>query len=515
MFHSIRTKLVASYALIILLCLLLAGLGALVLVRRYQRDMALSQHRAVAATLSKGVQSLFASKLSLPEIAQRLRQEAQALGARALLVTRDGLILVDTGTKNPLTGRQLKFPIQELLGSRATAVVRRYLEADQQRYFLIILLLRLPPPPESSAVQLLPSYLIIAVPEQDIEPAWRQLAPPLAIAGLISLLISLVIAILLSRSITRPLIAMTKASEEMARGDYKQSIPVHGQDEVARLADSFNRMAREVERSRQSQRDFIANISHDLKTPLTSIQGFSQAILEGAVHDEEGYRRAAKIISEEATRMGQLIHDVLDLARLEAGEALKERTLIDFSLLVQHCVEKFKPLATEAGIELHFAVASNRALNSYGDERHLEQAISNLLDNAIKYTPSGGHVEIAIQALRLKRGKVESHSKVPCALPVKEKLSDGDWVAITVKDTGPGIPQEDLPRIFERFYRADKSRSGTEVSGLGLAIAKEIVEAHGGIIGVSNRPNGGACFSILLPMKQAPNTSQGAGKSGL
>jgi len=500
MFRSIRTKLAVSYALIILLCLLLAGLGALILIRQYQRNAILSQRHATAVTLSQRVQSLLALKLNLPEIAVRMRQEARALGVRALLVARDGLVGADSGEKDSLTGQRLKFPIQELLGSRATAVVRRYLEANGQQYFLIILLLRPPPLEGRAEVGSLPSYLIVAVPEQDVEPAWRQLAPPLAIAGLVSLSISIIIAVVLSRSITRPLLAMTKASEEIARGNYEQVIPTEGQDEVTCLADSFNRMARQVARSRQSQRDFLANVSHDLKTPLTSIQGFSQAILEGAVHDEAGYRRAAQIISEEAARMGQLVQDLLDLARLDTGEATNKRTAIVSSELAQHCVGKFAPLAAEAGVELRISADKTLPL-IYGDEGRLEQAVSNLLDNAIKYTPSGGRVEIAIQALKLKDGRIEGRSDIPCALPFKGKPGDGNWIAISVVDTGAGIAKEDLRRIFERFYRADKSRSGAKGSGLGLAIAKEIVEAHGGIIGASSRPGSGSCFTIFLPIE--------------
>lgn len=497
MFRSIRTKLAVSYALIVLFCLLLAGSGALILIQRYQRDAVLNERRATAATLLQRAQSLLALRPSLPEVALRLRQEARQLGVRALIVARDGLILLDTGQEAPLTGQRIPFPIGELLGPRELAVVRRRLDADGQVYFFIIL--RLTPPPDLPAgMGALPNYLIVIEPEQDVQPAWRQLVPPLAIAGFLALLISTVIAVVLSRSITRPLIAMTKASEEIARGNYQQVIPTKGQDEVARLADSFGRMAREVERSRQSQRDFVANVSHDLKTPLTSIQGFSQAMLEGAIHDEEGYRRAAQVIREEAEGMGQLIQKLLDLARLDAGEVIHERVAIAPGELVKHCVEKLVPLASEKGLELNTSIPKDLPV-IYGDEEHLEQALSNLVDNAIRYTPEGGRIDVAVQALNLKGGKIQGQGDIPCGMPSESGL-DGYWVVISVQDTGLGISKQDLPRIFERFYRADKSRSGAKGSGLGLAIAKEIVEAHNGTIGVRSQANRGTCFSILLPV---------------
>ena len=121
------------------------------------------------------------------------------------------------------------------------------------------------------------------------------------------------------------------------------------------------------------------------------------------------------------------------------------------------------------------------------------------MDNATRYTPAGGRIDVAVQALDLKGGKVQGQGDIPCGVP-SENSFDGLWVAISVKDTGVGISKQDLPRIFERFYRADKSRSAAKGSGLGLTIAKEIVEAHGGIIGVSSQPGSGSCFSILLPV---------------
>jgi signal transduction histidine kinase len=497
MFGSIRTKLAVSYALIIFFCLLLAGSGALILIRRYQRDAVLNQRRAVAATLSQRAQGLLASQLGLPQMALRLSQEAQRLRVRALLVARDGVILLDTAEDAPFTGHRIQFPIDELLGPRESAVVRRRLDADGQSYFFIILPLRPAAAEARSESGVSPSYVIVIEREQDVEPAWRQLARPLATAGFLALFASTIVAVVLAGSITRPLLAMTKASEEMARGNYQHVIPTEGQDEVARLAHSFGRMADEVERSRQSQRDFLASISHDLKTPLTSIQGFAQAMLEGAIHDEEGYRRAAQIIREEAEGMGQLIQKLLVLARFDAGELIHERVAIAPGELVKHCLGKFMPMAAEVGVELSVLIPKSLPV-IYGDQGYLEQALSNLVDNGIRYTPPGGRIDVAVQVVDLKAGKIQGRGDMPCGIPSHKRL-DGRWVAISVKDTGSGISKQDLPRIFERFYRADRSRSGAKGSGLGLAIAKETVEAHGGVIGVSSQPNRGSCFSIVLP----------------
>jgi len=504
MFRSVRTKLAASYALIVLVCLILAGLGALILIRRYQRDAALSQQRSAATILAQRVQSLLVAHLDAPAIVNRIRQESHRLGARTMLVMRDGLIVGDTEEDPTLAGKRIRFSLPDLLGTRATLVVRRPLGEDGQPYFLVITELRPPAVVTPAEARTMPGYLIVALPEADAQPAWRDLVRPLALAASLSLLISVLIAIVLSRSITRPLLAMTAASEEIARGNYGQVIPAQGQDEVARLADSFNRMARQVQHSRQSQRDFVANVSHDLKTPLTSIQGFSQAILDGAVHDQEGYSRAAQIISDEAGRMGQLIQRLLDLARLDAGEVLQRRTGVDPAAFIEHCLEKLRPLAADSGVELCLSIP--QALPAiYGDEDYLEQSLSNLVDNALRYSSAGGRVKVAAQVLASQGGKIDGPALIPYALPIQGMLDNGRWLAITVEDTGTGIAAEDLPRLFERFYRADKSRSRAKGSGLGLAIAREIVEGHGGAIGVTSRGGHGSCFTIFLPLRQAPS----------
>jgi len=498
MFRSIRTKVVVSYAVIILLCLLLAGLGALILIRRYQREAVLSRNRAIAATISQQVQTALTLRVRFAEIVSRVRSEADRLGARVLLVRDDGLILANTGEENSRTGQRLRILLDDLAGTQAS-FVRRYRDQDGSLYFLVISPLRLPAALRAEAASL-PSHLVVAIPEQVLGSAWRELVPSLAIAGVASLCISLLVAFFVSRSITRPIVAMTAASEQIARGNYEHVIPAEGQDEVARLAGSFNRMAREVERSGQAQRDFLANVSHDLKTPLTSIQGFSQAILEGAIDNAQGYQRAAQIIREESERMGQLIQSLLELARLEAGEATQQREAVAPVELLQHCAEKFSPLASEAGLELAVYVPQDMP-TILGNKARLEQAVSNLLDNAIKYTSPGGRIEASLHSLKLPIRGSEGGDEQLGGLASQAGLV-GPWVAIRVQDTGPGIPQEDLPYLFERFYRVDKSRSGTKGSGLGLAIAKEIVEAHGGAIRLHSELGHGSSFVIFLPIGQ-------------
>jgi signal transduction histidine kinase len=243
---------------------------------------------------------------------------------------------------------------------------------------------------------------------------------------------------------------------------------------VKDLAHSINEMTRRVEVSQQSQRDFIANISHELKTPLTSIQGFAQAIQDGTVSAPEALQQAAGVIISEAGRMYDLVMDLLSLARLDAGTADLRTDPVDLNELLNNVADKFIPQARKAQVTLQTRLDPLPTIQ--GDSDRLAQVFNNLIDNAIKFTPAGGSVQIS--AAPLAKG-----------------------VEVKVADTGIGIAPADQQRIFERFYQADKSRRGGSHRGvgLGLAIARQIIQAHGGSLTVRSQPGQGSEFSVRLP----------------
>jgi signal transduction histidine kinase len=267
---------------------------------------------------------------------------------------------------------------------------------------------------------------------------------------------------------------MAGVAQGIAHGNYAQVAPETGPDEVRALAESLNSMARQVQATQQGQRDFLANVSHELRTPLTSIQGFAQAISEGAADSPAAVERSATIIQGEAERMQRLVENLLALARLEANLNQLERSPIAPVPLLNALVEKFAPMAATKTITLN-AMLPPDLPDVLGDGDQLAQVFTNLLDNALKHTPTGGRVTIGATVT-------------------------GSEVVITVSDTGPGIPVADQARIFERFYQVDKSRARSGGVGLGLAISKEIIQAHGGRIGVGSAPNGGAVFTVWLPI---------------
>jgi signal transduction histidine kinase len=323
------------------------------------------------------------------------------------------------------------------------------------------------------------SVLFIAPRLQILAWFGDNLLPPVVQAGLIALLPSVLLALLISRSISKPLQQVASAAEAIARGEAGTRAPASGPTEVRALARSFNTMADQVEATHQSQRDFVANVSHELKTPLTSIQGFSQALLDGTASTPEATARAARVIHQEAERMRRMVDDLLVLARFDAGQMTLARDQVELGPLLRGCIEKLTPQARAAQVTLEMDAAQQVEAQPAvtGDADRLAQVFANLIDNGIAHTSAGGTVTVTL------------HSAA-------ENVAE-----IAVTDTGEGIPPEALSRIFERFYQVDKARSHARSrgAGLGLAITKEIIEAHGGTIAAESVVGLGSKFTVRLP----------------
>ena len=315
-------------------------------------------------------------------------------------------------------------------------------------------------------------------PTQSLAASLRALgtsfALPLVQAALVGLLVAVLLALLISRSIARPLQHVARAASAVAEGRFDQHVPVSGPPEVRSVGEAFNRMSAEVVANQTAQRDFLANVSHDLKTPLTSIQGYSQAIMDGATDDPGD---AAAVIHDEATRLNRMVVQLTDLARIQAGQITMQTEPVDVGEIAASVADRLAVMAQRKAITLHNNADSLPAVRGDGDR--LAQVMTNLISNAIKYTPEGGRVTVSTS------------------------ISESG-VKIDVADTGIGIPREDLPRIFERFYQVDKARGPRRGSGLGLAITREIVDAHGGTITVASPgPGKGSTFTVWLPAKIA------------
>ena len=297
----------------------------------------------------------------------------------------------------------------------------------------------------------------------------------LGIAAAVALIASLGLGLLLWRRVTHPVKELTVAAREIAHGRLDKRVEVTGDREIAELSETFNYMLGRLQESMELQRDFVANVSHELRTPLTSIEGFSTALLEGVAQNEEKRQRYLKIIIDESRRLVRILNDLLILSRLDAGEISLRPAPIDLPELLEGLRERFLSAAHEKGLSLTVEAAPGLS-SLVADRDRLEQVLINLLDNAVKYTGEGGMV--ALRASGIGRGRI----------------------LFEVSDTGPGIPPEDLPRVFDRFFRVERSRSQQHGgSGLGLAICKQLVEAMGGSISVDSRLGQGSTFRVELP----------------
>jgi two-component system phosphate regulon sensor histidine kinase PhoR len=232
----------------------------------------------------------------------------------------------------------------------------------------------------------------------------------------------------------------------------------------------------EIRRLERARRDFIANISHEFKTPLTAIQGFAETLLGGALEDVQNRSRFLEIIREHALRLGRLTDDLLKLSQIEAGQMQREMRPVAVPEIINPCMEVARIKAEQKGLFLEAEYSGNLPM-LFGDARSFQEILQNLLDNAVRYTAAGGHIRVKAAA-------------------------DGSELVLSVADTGIGIPKADQDRIFERFYRADAARSRESGgTGLGLSIVKHLVEAHGGRIKVESEVGQGSTFYVYLPMK--------------
>jgi len=245
---------------------------------------------------------------------------------------------------------------------------------------------------------------------------------------------------------------------------------------MARLAKGFNDMALQVQRSNQVLKAFVANVSHDLRTPLTMIIGFSQALIDGTARREEVTDSAA-VIHDEALKMERLVDDLLQLTRLESGLMTLDRHPVEVQAFLGSVVERALHGYGQVSLPAFQIDAQNSLPPIDVDSAQIERALRNLLNNAVQHTPATG--TITIQA----------------------KRSEDTWVEIGIRDTGTGIPAEEISRVFERFYRTDKGRDRGEEghAGLGLAIVREIIEAHGGHVWVDSEPGAGSTFCFTVP----------------
>lgn len=482
--RSLRLRLLLSFGLVIALCLIAAGFGSVWLLRDEQAAAAEVRIGRLVEPISQRLRRMQATGAPTARVAEELVAYARFFQVRILLVDGDNRVLMDTDTQNPLVGEVVEQPDRHEVEGPSESYRSAPRRIRGEDLFLFGSSIRDPGgfggptlgvPPLAVPSDIRTASILVAVPAGDVTAAWEKLLPRFLLAGGISALASVVVAGVIARRITRPLVQMTGASRAIAQGDFSQRIDVHGDDEVAVLGAAFNEMAQQVDRSQRTMRQLLADVSHDLKTPLTSIQGYSQAMLDGVLEDEAERAHAAEIVHQEAERMRALVEDLLYLSQIEAGQLPLTLEPVVLDDVVAAAAQRFRYQAETAGVTVRQELAGAPVL---ADERRLEQVLANLLDNAIRHAPQGS--EVLLCTARSPGG-----------------------VLFEVHNGGTPIPAEDLSHVFDRFYQVDRARTRAGHSGLGLAIVRQLVQAHGGEITVQSTSEGGTVFSVKLPLASA------------
>jgi signal transduction histidine kinase len=478
---SLRLRLLAAAAGIVAVSLLLSGALTWVLVRdlelqsaQQQLDRAILTTRPlviheqcqlrVGAATNAGTCTAARGMDDSIDYKQRLAVLASQLGTnRLLLLNSQFRVVFDSGSQDP--GGQA---ISLSASKRVSGVAESRINLDGQTYLIAATAITPARDP------LVAAYVVLAVPQGSFAAAAaNELVPRLLLAGGAALLLAMLLVLLVSRSLTRPLGKLAAAAEDIAAGHYSRRVGIQGSDEIGKLGSAFDHMAEAVERARKVQRDFLANVSHELKTPLTSLIGFSQALVDGSIKTEKERLRAAAIVHEESERVLRMAQELLDLARVEAGSISFHITAVDLGGHLQQGLEIVRPRADARDLALELDVPTDIPPVAADPER-LHQILDNLLDNAVKYAPSG------------------------CTITASARLIGSSVEGVVTNPAGPHPPDPD--RMFERFYRADPSRSAAAGGvGLGLAISRELAAAMGGRLWADIDGSGNLRMHLTLP----------------
>ena len=475
---SLQSKLVIAMTLLIVLSVVAAGTVFVLRSRDDRRQQALERLAAAAPGIYQAAPfDVIVGNPGEPgdvkSLTTSVDSAAYKQGVRVLLVGSEGRVLHDT--EGGLTGVTVAYPSAgpgdaqrgfsswrssygssdiTFVGSAVPAPVPAR-GAGDATFTTEVAPFFLPPPKVGPEERI---GMLMAARSETIENAWMSALPGVGIAAGIATPFAIIIAVFLARQIARPVHQLTLASEAMARGDFDQRVEVVREDEVGRLAKAFSVMAQRVGERDAQMRALIANVSHDLKTPMSSILGYSQALRDGVTDD---HTRVAGVINTQAQHAARLLDDLLFLSEVDAGQVLGQLADVPAADVIESAVLLLGHRAEEQRVTIDVDVPNGLLLRCVDRER-VVRALANVLDNAIRFASPSSSVTI-------------------------RTLADSEASVIAVADDGPHIPHDELPHIFERFYRGSADASG---HGLGLAIAKEAVVISHGAIEAANTPTG-------------------------
>jgi heavy metal sensor kinase len=460
--HSIKFRFTIWYLLV--LAILLIALSAGVFFYLWQ---------SLYQNLDDSLELRSTQLRSIPAILESIRQGEfqEELGEIVILYFYSGDQLMEVSPRGVSIPLSDEF-ISQAIAGRSSFANAKTAEGERVRVLAVPINISIAGPPPG----IQPAALVVARSTKQIDQALVSLLRTLAIAVPLALALAAGGGIFLARRALKPVDKIAQTAQEIEESDLSRRINVNTKDELGRLAATLNAMIGRLEKAFQRQKQFTSDASHELRTPLAVIEAESTLALQKE-RSSSDYQQSLEIISQESRQMSSLIDQLLTLARADAGKEQWNFTEVNLGKLITNLGTDAEVLCQEKG--LNFQLGQTQDLAVKGDEARLRELFMNLLDNAIRYTPAPGIVSVSLRC-------------------------EGYMAVVAVTDTGIGIPAEDIPFIFERFYRVDKSRSRVEgSSGLGLAICQHIVEAHGGKIEVESRVGAGSTFSVWLPLQSS------------
>lgn len=466
---SFQTKLVLALTGVIVLAILLAGAIFIARTRAERRQEALDHLAAASPSI---YQQAFFALLPQEQQERSFNENLDALAAdqnvRIVLVDTQGAVIHDTGGK--LNGANIQIPRPTIEDYQRGYVA--WQPTDEGSAHLTFVTASARP---SVSGRDLPFRIVLVAESGTITGAWLGLLPSLGLAALIAVPLAMLAGIVLARQVAHPVRKLTAASEAMATGDFSQRVEVGRDDEVGRLARAFTTMAERIGQREAQMRALLANVSHDLKTPMTSITGYAQALRDGTAGPDDVHHIGG-VIEYEAQHVNTLLADLLYLGEIDAGQVITHREDLPLASVVGRCVQRIEPIVQSKQIDLEVDLAPDTVLRDVDPDK-LERALTNVLENAAKFTPNGGVISVV--------GRHENGAAAP-------------HVVCDITNTGSYIADDDLPRLFDRFFRGDRARRTAAGSGLGLAISHELVELNGGTIEAANVQEG-VRFRVSLP----------------
>lgn len=465
---SIRFKLMTGMMGLVLIVLLLLWLFQVVFLESFYTNMRISNVKKEAASitnlLDEGKKSDFEDRLEAFAYNNNLNIE---------LLDKTGNIISMAGSINgqmPMMKNSVRIDaFQDALRGKETA-----LDLLHPRFGNKFILLGMPVTTGGA----ISGVLLINMSLAPVEETAAIIKQQLLYITLVLLIASLVISFLLSKGLTRPLLEIKKVSEIMAQGDFSARIAPQKQDEIGKLANTINYMGEQLSQIDQLRKDLIANVSHELRTPLSLIRGYAETLRDVSGDNPQKRERQLGIIIEETERLSQIVNDILNLSQLQSGNIKLNINRFSAKEKLEAIIRRYDVLKDKTGVEISGENTGNTLLEA--DEARIEQVLYNLINNAFKHTDPGGKITVRV-------------------------LEKNAAVRLEVSDTGSGIPQEELPHVWERFYKADKTGSAKLAgTGLGLAIVKEVLEAHKAEYGIESKLGEGT--TIWFELKKANNT---------